>query len=433
MKSVAIIGSGISGSSAAYFTSQLIPNLKITIYEQQNRIGGRIFTHNTDDASIELGATFFNRNNKIILNLARNNKLRVTQIEGKMDFAVWNGEKTIFKSNKKIPINSLMLLKHYKLDFAKTAILIREMKNKIEKIYQEIQTSEKTIEEHFESEGITDWVKRDFEGILFEQGISRTFVNEMITPVTRAIYSQNGDIGGLAGIASLIGTYYGNLCSILDGNNNLPVQLIKAAHAITKLEQKVVCIEKTSRGLYKVITDLDETTFDGIIIATPLELAKIALEGMKKPTHETQYQEVYIKVMKGIVNPSYFGFGNSTDLPSTILTTEKTSEVTHFRMKKIKKEQSLVTITSTKPLSKTDLSELFKREESTVVEHHWKAAYPKFKPITRIPKSQIDERIIYPNAIETAISSLETSSWSALSAANILKKQFSESSNYRIS
>ena len=99
MTNLAIVGAGIGGCSAAYFARQLFPGIKLTIYDSQDRIGGRILTHNVAGRRIELGAAFFNRINRTLLDILKTEKLETIPFE-RMDFAVWNGSKFVFRSNK---------------------------------------------------------------------------------------------------------------------------------------------------------------------------------------------------------------------------------------------------------------------------------------------------------------------------------------------
>ena len=67
---VLIIGAGLTGLTLAYFLKDL--KLKVTIIEASNRIGGRILTkHNTNEASIDLGATWIVPQQTAVLNLLK--------------------------------------------------------------------------------------------------------------------------------------------------------------------------------------------------------------------------------------------------------------------------------------------------------------------------------------------------------------------------
>ena len=68
---LAIIGAGIGGCSAAYFTRKYLPNSKITLYEASDRVGGRVLTSEEGPLKLEMGAEFFNSTNKTIVSLSR--------------------------------------------------------------------------------------------------------------------------------------------------------------------------------------------------------------------------------------------------------------------------------------------------------------------------------------------------------------------------
>ena len=57
-KKITILGAGLSGLLTAYRLQN--KGFEIQIIEARERIGGRIHTLNTDNAQIEMGATWFN-------------------------------------------------------------------------------------------------------------------------------------------------------------------------------------------------------------------------------------------------------------------------------------------------------------------------------------------------------------------------------------
>ena len=140
--------------------------------------------------------------------------------------------------------------------------------------------------------------------------------------------------------------------------------------------------------------------------------------------HLNLIRAVYMRVMRGILNPDYFGLKKSADPPAIILTTKDTDPITHFAIKKASNGESLVTISSTKPLDTNLFNGVFKNDAVTVLEHCWKAAYPIFKPITKLPSTRIDKRFMYINAVEPSVSSMETSALSALNAVRLLAKEY---------
>jgi len=67
---ILIIGAGLTGLTLAYYLKQL--NVSVTIVEARKRIGGRIYTkQNSNQAPIELGATWFVNEDSELLNILK--------------------------------------------------------------------------------------------------------------------------------------------------------------------------------------------------------------------------------------------------------------------------------------------------------------------------------------------------------------------------
>jgi prenylcysteine oxidase / farnesylcysteine lyase len=424
MADLAIVGAGIGGCSAAYFARQYLSNINITIYDSQNRIGGRILTYKESGVKIELGAAFFNGFNKTLLGIIDAERLRIAPIEDSKNFAVWNGSKIIFRSSKKSFATTSRLLARYRLSLVRTFLLLRNARRQVAKLYQEELKNPTDISDLFESVGLNQWYENSFLEELIARGVSSAFIDEVITPLTRIIYSQNGDLGGLAGVSALIGVYSGPTYSMVEGNSSLPVYLANASKAAVKLGQKVDKIEKTSSGTYRLYSNNEEAVFDSVIMATPIELADIEFDGLSSHVAKPQpYQMVHIRIMRGIVDPNFFGLKESAEPPAIVLTTKDADPITNFSIQKVNKGESLVTISSPKPVNPNVVNEVFKNEGVTVLEHVWKAAYPVFKPLTKLPSTRIDKRFMYVNAVEPSVSSMETSTLSGLNAIRLLAKE----------
>ena len=60
---VAIIGGGMSGTAFAHYAKKLMPNIKLTIFEATDRLGGRVQSLDVVDGNatikIEVGGKFF--------------------------------------------------------------------------------------------------------------------------------------------------------------------------------------------------------------------------------------------------------------------------------------------------------------------------------------------------------------------------------------
>lgn len=292
-----------------------------------------------------MGAAFFNGFNRRLLNIVKAERLKITAIKERMNFGIWNGSEFVFRSNQQEFATSIRLLTKYKLSLAQVFILLRKVRRQVNRLYREELENHADIVELLESAGLDEWYKKSFLKVLIERGVSQKLIDEIVTPVTRIIYSQNADLGGFAGISSLIGVYSGKTYSLAEGNNTLPVHLAEASGAAIKLGQKVEVVEKTTKGNYKVYTEEGTTVFDSVVIATPIDLADITFDGLSMDAWEPQpYRTVYRRVMRGSVDPNYFALKNPADIPSIVLTTEDADPITHYSVQKSRGGESLVTV-----------------------------------------------------------------------------------------
>lgn len=91
---ILIIGGGLTGLTLAYYLKQL--NVSVTIVEGRNRIGGRVYTkQNTNQAPIELGATWFVNEHSELLNLLKTLNIEI--------FKQFYGTTAIYEPSKANP------------------------------------------------------------------------------------------------------------------------------------------------------------------------------------------------------------------------------------------------------------------------------------------------------------------------------------------
>lgn len=423
MINLAVIGAGVGGCSAAYFASRIIPKSKITIFDLSDRVGGRVLTHIMGSLRLELGAAFFNTTNRTLLHLVEDLGLKVREVEERADFAVWDGSKIILKLNKQITLTLSKLLLRYGLSAAKMLILLKEARHQVDNLYEEEMRNPREANELFKSAGLHKWYTKQLNRILAERGVEDSFINEIVTPIARTIYSQNTDLGGLAGLAALISVYTGKTYSFVEGNSVFPRRLIEASNSELLLSQKVMSIEKERDGHYRISVENKTSIFDGVIIAAPLELAGLELDGISmNGCHSREYKRVYIRVIEGEVVPSFFGIKKIGDLPRMIMTSEEAKQIMHITTSRLANKEAMITISSTELLPNDILDEIV-RNRKVVLEHNWKAAYPIFEPIDDIPPSRLDERLMYLNSMESAVSSMETSVFSALNIIRMMRNE----------
>jgi predicted NAD/FAD-dependent oxidoreductase len=421
---LAVIGAGIGGCSAAYFARRHIPNEEVTLYEAQPRIGGRILTQPASGTNLELGAAFFNDMNPTVKAIIEVEHLEVKRLDERTNFAVWNGSEFVFRSNKQSIVTELELLAKYKLSLARTFLQIREAKQQFTNLHQTAQENPADVGELFEAAGLDKWYKKPFDELLSDEGVSRAFIDEAVSPITRTIYSQNADLGGLAGVSSLIGVYAGTMHNLTCGNSTLPDRLAEKSQASVHLGRKVDVVEKTPSGSFRVHADGYNGVFDGVFIAVPLETAEIKFEGVSMPNFAVQpYRVVYRRVVRGVFNPCYFGLEKGSEVPAVVLTTKEADPITQIGIQRVGNGEALVTVSSTQPIRDEAFEGMFKAGWAAVLEHQWRAAYPLFKPVAKLPPTRLDDGLLYVSAVEQAVASMETAAFSAWNAVKLLSSR----------
>ena len=131
----AVIGAGIGGCSAAYFIRRYFPRSRITLYERDQHIGGRILTTKIGSWTRELGAVFFTSHNTTLNTLIQELNLRVRSREDAHNYAIWNGTDFTFKSHQSQLAQMLQLLSTYRISVVKLRALIQNARKQVFSLY----------------------------------------------------------------------------------------------------------------------------------------------------------------------------------------------------------------------------------------------------------------------------------------------------------
>lgn len=315
---IGIIGAGIGGCAAAYYLHQKLPDSEIYIFDKLDRVGGRLYHRQIESITNELGATFFHTVNKNMMNFVTEFNLPVIEYVFPR-FGIWNGNEIIFTSSRNSLVTNLKLLFRYRMTALKLNGLIKTAKKRVLELYKPDQPIYTNLKELFTVGNIHEWIGTPFDELLRSMGISQKFVEEIIEPSTRMIYSQNAGIGSFAGLATLISSDGTPLYKLKEGNSALTVQMVKSSNAQVKLSTEIQEIKELN-GKFQLNYDEALNDFDAIILAAPLEQAKLTLN-FDIPSFEMRlYQRTYFKLIIGKVNPSYFGKANVEEIPELLMT-----------------------------------------------------------------------------------------------------------------
>ena len=416
---ICIIGAGIGGCSAAYYVRQKLPDSDIIIFDELDRIGGRLYHRQIETITNELGATFFHSVNKHLMKLVEDFNLPTEEYVYPR-FGIWNGERIIFTSSRNSFITNLKLLFRYRMTALRLNGLINNAKKRVLKLYQKEPDVYTNLKDLFSTGNINEWISTPFDELLLSMGVSQKFIDEIIEPSTRMIYTQNVNIGSFAGLATLISSDGTPIYKIKGGNATLPQRLVDAARANVLLNNRVQNIEKIN-GKFIVKTDEISEECDIIILAAPIEQALLDFNFPIPQFEFREYQITSFKLVVGIINPAYFGKSSSEEVPELLMTQNKQN--IPFRvlenLGKINDSECLFNLVSVDPISNELLNEMF-QNTSKIEDHSWQFSYPKSKAITDYQPIKLFNNFYYINAIESTASTMEASILGAKTVVDLL-------------
>ena len=271
---IAIIGSGISGLSAAYFLGK---NHEVTIFEKSDRLGGHTHTHQLElETTAKVDSGFIVLNDKNYKNLMEFFKeIEIDLYKTEMSFSV-NSKFLIWNSKEFFNFSFLKNLKKIKLliDIMKFNYLAKNFKNK---------------------ENIGKWLKT--------YNFSNLFIESYLLPMTSAIWSSTSkgiakypaeSMNGFLNNHGLLNLYdRPQWYSVLGGSNTYIEKLLDLKIFDVKLNSKV----KINRSDNKIfISNRGESEeYDLLIMANHPNQIEECLEDLsekeKQATDSIKYQK----------------------------------------------------------------------------------------------------------------------------------------------
>eukprot|EP01026_Neomeris_dumetosa_P040630 TRINITY_DN335_c0_g1_i3.p1 TRINITY_DN335_c0_g1~~TRINITY_DN335_c0_g1_i3.p1 ORF type:complete len:492 (+),score=57.82 TRINITY_DN335_c0_g1_i3:62-1537(+) len=433
---VAVVGSGVGGSAAAYFIRNLTGNsVDVHVFEKNSRVGGRVYSFQYENQTYELGASIIHKENRYAVELANEMGLKTVKPgDGDSLLAIFNGTDFVFTESKYSLVNYAKLIWRYGLTPLQFRQLGMEMLGRFKQFYdlQANWTSFESPVEMLQAVGLYNLTQYTFRDVYYDfMGKStygsQAFLEEILGAVNRVNYNQNNSLNALAGLVSNMASSSDVLVHIQGGNQQLPEKLLQSA---TKLDlsadvQEIIQLES---GKFELTVKDQETKlgpFDVVIIATPLSQTKINIQ------LSNQNKLPYIPPQKFRACISTYVKGELRGRPfksekqivyKEVLVTEKAD--TFFQSiafkTKLADNSSLYKVFSTEPLSQKQVDQLFEKGE-VVTSENW-MAYPHFQPPEEFSPYVLAPGLIYDNALESAVSAMEVSMVSARNAAILAAK-----------
>ena len=423
---VAIICAGIGGSACAYYLSQWNPAIEITIFEKEPYCGGRIKTISINEkpfttCRIDIGAGFFQEHNLLINHLVDELNLQKEPVTAST-FAILGKTEYVFKASEKNIVNAFKLIKKYRMNVRRFLKLGSFAGTLINRMYEIIETPFQSIEELLEKTELREYARVSCTDLFKTQGISEKFAMEFIEPLVNHLTYQGLRANGLIGLAFAFTLANPTIYSITGGNVQLVKALLNSSNATTRYGCEIQKIEKKN-GKYEVrgLEDGKHTIkekFDVIIIATPIDSSNIQLSGfnqnavnvMQNNQKELIGVSVTITLVKGRINPYFFGMTSPEQMPGSISTTlECTLPLIAIEKRLTKDDQDLYYITSRQPPSKNFLDQIFLKQYEVVKMHHWKHAVGDMTPREVHDPIVLDDNCYYLSSIDKLLTAMEFS------------------------
>jgi prenylcysteine oxidase/farnesylcysteine lyase len=428
---VAIIGSGVGGSSTAYFLKKL-KEVDITVFERNDRIGGRIRSLKIDVPGleyVELGGTLISNSNRYLTEAVREFGLEKEedQTMQKSSFGVWNGLGWSYYHDSRYGNWFASLKMLYKYGFWNGPLQVKNLAQQagdmFMKVYEHLDKRETwtKLETELETLGLMDYSTQSCTTFMDQHSINPLYVYDIMEAVSRNIYLSN--VQDLHAMGCLLAIYAVSFDSfrIKGGNSQLYEAMLR--DSTVRLNTPVIRIEKLPSGFLIESWNGNKPNveyFDHVVMAGPFADSQIQLIGFEYERFpRIEYRRVYVTIVYGQINTSYFGIERELDLPVATLTTNSTVDFHSIGIIKTLNETHTVSkIFSQEPMKEVVLDQIYK-ERIQVWEHSWDrpGAYPILKAKENWHLPTKIQGLWYINSMEYWLSTQETESIQAKNVA----------------
>ena len=412
---LAIVGGGVAGCSAAYFARQAFPDAKIVLFEKSRRTGGRLHTVDFAEVRLELGAGFLHSSNQALIALTDRLGVRRKTIE-RLGAGIWDGRGLVATIPAGFMGARLALARRYGLPpLLHMRRLVRETLRRWVSVYR-LPTRQTAFANPADLLQRLDLFARAQEtsfDLLTSHRVTGPILDELFSGISRAIFDQGLAINGFAGTIAFIAAGFaaGHAWLLEDGNERLCTALLRVSAVDVRLNSPVIALRslepRGGKTTEVLIRGEQSENFDAVILATPIEVAGMDLRHAGAASVEPrEWHPVHVTCVAGRLSPEHFSARVRSELPPTILTTERVSFSSLRRVGFTPAGRAVYKIQSSSAVDDGVLRALF--SEVTDVRRHVWPAYPVLTPTIRWPAFRLREGLYYVNAMESAVSTLET-------------------------
>ena len=336
-ESIAVIGAGISG---AVFAFDLPQYHHVTVFEREDRVGGRIKSvplHPRHKA--EAGSLDFHTEDWCVNEAIRDTALTVERRSWPSRWpqttGVWDGSNLWGIPACAVEPPSWKDTLRYGLSPWIWQRMVKRMSNNWNLFARNADIQNLTSE--LKTHNMEQPASQSASEYLDSTWISRKYLSDVIVPCTRKRLLR--PLSEIHGLAALMAGQELPAGPVSDGNVRLVERLFELSESRLRLSTPVLGIGPGSFRRYRLTYStpappetggtppdlIVSQEFENVIIATPLHTANLNLEdlGISNLTSNTNYSDIHVTsfLTPATLSPSFFGLLNTTVLPNEILST----------------------------------------------------------------------------------------------------------------
>ncbi|KAF4702845.1 Prenylcysteine oxidase-like [Perkinsus olseni] len=471
--SVAIIGAGMAGASAAYFCSRLFDSetsVKIDVFESSDHVGGRARSVDCGGRKYEAGASIVHKENKYFVGFCERFGLERRKAAMASAGIVFRGSTSLrsFRLRGNKILDTLALIRRYGLfNLMKLKRAVAKCIEKFTTIYdrQRRGVSYNSPLEMLESLGtaadnLANMLNLSVDDYFIgECGINNRLVKELVNAGTRCNYRQPGScLNAFCGTVSMAGTDSEALFSVVGGNEQVPRKCLENSRATVysgARVSKVEVLQKAAphRSIRVHYNSTEVRDYHAVIIACPLESSSIETTGSRTARKTVglleaeghsmcrtvcHYAEGKIRpdiansVPKAANIAAVLTYEPDPNLPWTSIGCQVPVDATQEEVREIEArllrgDEVVFKIFAERPLSDSEIDVLIERPSEPGVAkaaiHDWQSgAYPEYHVGEKLLLFDLGCGVIATSPMERAASALETACISGRNAALLVRK-----------
>ncbi|SJX64773.1 related to Prenylcysteine oxidase precursor [Sporisorium reilianum f. sp. reilianum] len=460
--------------------------ISTTLYERSAQLGGRTaVTYPYDNSTydpVELGASIFADVNLNLRRAVKEFALETgahTGLAGQM--GIWDGQQFLFEGDQSSWWTSAKFFLRYGYSAITTEGIVKRQLGYFAGLYsprflharrgKSGETASgypwSSVEDLAAAINATELVATTGMQFFKDRRVSELFIEEMVEAATRVNYAQDTD--QIHGFGALVSLAASGATGVKQGNVRIFDEFARrsGARIRTGVEGHVTGIVRyttpaTQTQWYIGTRSGEGELYDAVIVATPWHNADITLLNTPQRVKAKPYVHLHVTLLTTSApspRPEYFGLGEQDAVPTTVLTSSesvrrassktpstpeapphsasaqpaaKTPTLDFFSLNYLRtttppsgtNKEYIVKIFSPHPVSDALLARLFGSNTVSWIHRHTWDSYPYLTPTTRFPRIEVDASLFYPNAMESLVSTMETSTLAAKNAVGLLLQRW---------